>query len=198
MLITDVGDEVCWWQLVGDGLVEMSSRSNFCHQHPKSIISLKSPTSRYPQHHCHHLNNISIASNGERIFVFPLAEEELFIDYILSFARVFEQNVIVRWTNHVFKLIWLFDKPFKVNVLTEAVSPNVIHDKCDATIFGPSFECELTEDKTEPKMQCIEDCGITKYICDCNVYRYFFLFYPGLGRTVLVLGRPPFELQVFR
>ena len=71
----------------------------------------------------------------------------------------------------------------------------MIHDKCDATIFGPSFECELTEDETEPKMECIEDCGITKYICDCNVYRYFFIFQPGLNRTVLVLGRPPVELQ---
>ena len=74
------------------------------------------------------------------------------------------------------KLNWTFDEPLKVNVLTEAVSPNVIHDKCDSTIFGPSFECKLTEDATEPEMQCIEDCGITKYICDCNVYRYFFYF----------------------
>ena len=68
---------------------------------------------------------------------------------------------------------WPLNKPLKVNVATEAVSPNVIHDKCDSSIFGPSFECKLTEDATEPKMQCIEDCGITMYICDCNVYRYF-------------------------
>ena len=73
---------------------------------------------------------------------------------------------------------WPLNKLLKVNVATEAVSPNVIHDKCDSSIFGPSFECKLTEDATEPKLECIEDCGITKYICDCNVYRYLFLILP--------------------
>ena len=62
-------------------------------------------------------------------------------------------------------------KPFKVDIFTKTVSENVVHDKCDAMMFGPNFECALSEDETEPKMQCIEDCGLTMYICDCNVYR---------------------------
>ena len=77
-------------------------------------------------------------------------------------------------------------KPIKVNVLTEAVSPNVVHDKCDATIFGPTFICEVNDDETEPKMECIEDCGTTMYICDCNVYRYFSIF-EGLRRDSKVI-----------
>ena len=58
----------------------------------------------------------------------------------------------------------------KVNVCTEAVSPNLVHDACDTTIFGPRFICELNDKETEPNLECIEDCGTTKYVCDCNKY----------------------------
>ena len=60
----------------------------------------------------------------------------------------------------------------KVKVFTEAVSPNIVHDACDSSIFGSQFICELNGDETEPNMECIEDCGKTKYVCDCNKYRY--------------------------
>ena len=53
----------------------------------------------------------------------------------------------------------------------------MVHDKCDATIFGPTFVCAVNNDETEPKMECIEDCGVTMYICDCNVYRYLTYSY---------------------
>ena len=64
------------------------------------------------------------------------------------------------------------------------MSPNVVHDKCDATIFGPTFVCEVNDAETEPKMECIEDCGTTMYICDCNVYRYFSILGLGTGRYI--------------
>ena len=64
------------------------------------------------------------------------------------------------------------NKLFKVNLLTEAISPKMVHDKCNETMFGPRFICELNDYETESKMECIEDCGRTMYICDCNVYRY--------------------------
>ena len=60
----------------------------------------------------------------------------------------------------------------KVTVLTEAVSPNIVHDACDSSIFGSQFICGLNDDETEPNVECIEDCGKTKYVCDCNRYRY--------------------------
>ena len=77
MLVTDVGDEICWRQLweVDDGwmvdfvtnilyllalvsgtnilyLQKMSPISKFCHQHPTIITNIKSPTSTCHQHLC--------------------------------------------------------------------------------------------------------------------------------------------------
>ena len=63
----------------------------------------------------------------------------------------------------------------KVKVLAEAVSPNIVHDKCDETMFGPTYTCELNDDVIEPKVECFEDCANTKFICDCNVYRFAHL-----------------------
>ena len=64
---------------------------------------------------------------------------------------------------------------WKVKVLAEAVSPNIVHDKCDETMFGPTYTCELNDDVIEPKVECFEDCANTKFICDCNVYRFVHL-----------------------
>ena len=64
---------------------------------------------------------------------------------------------------------------WKVTVLAEAVSPNIVHDKCDETMFGPSYVCELNNDVIEPKVECFEDCANTMFICDCNVYRLVHL-----------------------
>ena len=74
MLVTDIGDEMCWWQLwdVGDGLSHFSHQhplslnisvghqhqkdvtnvSKFCHQHPKIVTNIKSPTSTCHQQLC--------------------------------------------------------------------------------------------------------------------------------------------------
>jgi len=73
MLVTDVGDEMCWWQLwdVGDGfdrfchqhtlsfckasgtnIPKMSPISKFCHFHEKIATKIKSPTSTCHQHLC--------------------------------------------------------------------------------------------------------------------------------------------------
>ena len=51
------------------------------------------------------------------------------------------------------------------------MSPNIVHDNCDETMFGPSYICELNDDVVEPKVECFEDCANTMFICDCNVYR---------------------------
>ena len=74
MLVTDVGDEICWWQLQDDGdgfglfghqhplslcitsgnnIQKMSPTSNFRHQHPQIVINFKSPTSLSPKYHVH-------------------------------------------------------------------------------------------------------------------------------------------------
>ena len=109
-----------------------------------------------------------------KIFSTPLSSKLIYsLNHFNSHIALYRfKNIIgTLFLGNVIKKSGLFDKPFKVNVLTEAVSPNVVHDKCDAMMFGPNFECALSEDETEPKMQCIEDCGLTMYICDCNVYR---------------------------
>ena len=59
----------------------------------------------------------------------------------------------------------------KVNVKTKAIAPHAVHDKCDQTSLGPKFVCELVETETEPKLQCVQDCYDTMYLCDCNNYR---------------------------
>ena len=73
ILVTDVGDEMCWrlfWD-VGDVLAisvtnilylstlssgtniqKMLPTSKFCHQHPKIVTNIKSPTSTRHQHLC--------------------------------------------------------------------------------------------------------------------------------------------------
>ena len=50
MLLTDIGGEICWWQLkdVCDGY------GHFGHQHPRSVYISSAPTStNRHQHHCH-------------------------------------------------------------------------------------------------------------------------------------------------
>ena len=48
MLVTDDGDEMCWWQFenVGNGF------GHFSHQHSKIVTSSKSPTWQCRQHDC--------------------------------------------------------------------------------------------------------------------------------------------------
>ena len=70
MLVTDVGDEMCWWQLQlhkmlvtvlvqivdvylftiasGTNIPKMSPTSKFCHQYLKIVTKVKSPTSLSP------------------------------------------------------------------------------------------------------------------------------------------------------
>ena len=55
MLATDVGDEIyvaitlrCWWRF----WPILSPISKFCHQHPKIVTNIKSPTSTCHQHLC--------------------------------------------------------------------------------------------------------------------------------------------------
>ena len=75
MLVTDVGDKMCWRQpwdvchsfgffrlqyplsfnitnvtLASDNIQRMSPISKFCHQHPKIVTKIKSPTSACHQH----------------------------------------------------------------------------------------------------------------------------------------------------
>ena len=79
MLVTGVGDEMCWWQIwykmlvtgfaglvtnilyrftlaSGTNIQKMSPTSKFSHQHQQFVNSFKSPTSRCHQYHYHRKN----------------------------------------------------------------------------------------------------------------------------------------------
>ena len=76
MLVTDVGDEMCWWQLwdIGDGF------DRFCHQHPLSF-------------------NISVGHQHPKIFnkiKSPVCHQHLCSPYFILFAIVIIMIQIIR------------------------------------------------------------------------------------------------------
>ena len=74
ILVTDVADEMCWWQLwdVGDGFgghFGHTTSAIFLDQHSIDVIKIEieSPTFTYHQHLCSH---IYVVISGERVVTF--------------------------------------------------------------------------------------------------------------------------------
>ena len=84
MLVTDVGDQMCRWQVwaVGDGintlrksptLRKKSQTKWFFHQHFKSVTIIKSPTYRCHLYHCHRSMTPSVTrDSGPKLSIFLL------------------------------------------------------------------------------------------------------------------------------
>lgn len=64
---------------------------------------------------------------------------------------------------------------YRVKVSEKAFSPGEVHDKCDTTELTDLYmKCQMKN----TSMECSStSCGGEKFRCNCNVHRYFFVFY---------------------
>ena len=97
LMIIDVGDKMCWWQLwdVGDGLAVLIIKilyipkippiSKFCRKQSKVVTSIKSVTSTCHQHPC---SRIYILISGSKLRNSSIIDTiRIFVNILDFFAR---------------------------------------------------------------------------------------------------------------
>ena len=64
---------------------------------------------------------------------------------------------------------------YTIKVSEKAFAPREVHDKCNKKEFNYLYlKCQMKK----TNMECSStSCGGEKFICDCNVKSYFFIFY---------------------